>query len=153
MYVLMGVSEQMFYRWKKKFAGLGVAEVHRLRQLEEENRRPKQPVADPSLEDGRVVPKTHPSTGIGTGADAIERRTIRTCPTASWINPLHSVVIDLPQCPQRDSGENRPGRVKLFHFSAAAILTGLSVHQSGHTHHSYPMEPAPMAIVRDLVLW
>ena len=29
----MGVSEQTFYRWKKKFAGLGVAEVRRLEML------------------------------------------------------------------------------------------------------------------------
>jgi putative transposase len=46
----MGVSEQTFYRWKKKYAGLGVAEVRRLRQLEEENRQLKQLVADLSLD-------------------------------------------------------------------------------------------------------
>lgn len=42
----MGISEQTFYRWKKKFAGMGVAEVHRLKQLEDGNRRLKQLVAD-----------------------------------------------------------------------------------------------------------
>ena len=42
----MGVSEQTFYRWKKKFQGMGVAEVRRLRVLEEENRKLKQLVAD-----------------------------------------------------------------------------------------------------------
>jgi putative transposase len=46
----MGISEQTFYRWKKKFAGLGVAEVRRLKQLEEENRKLKQLVADLSLD-------------------------------------------------------------------------------------------------------
>jgi len=40
----------MFYRWKKKFAGMGVAEVRRLKQLEEENRKLKQLVADLSLD-------------------------------------------------------------------------------------------------------
>lgn len=35
----MGISEQTFYRWKKKFSGMGVAEVRRLRILEEENRK------------------------------------------------------------------------------------------------------------------
>ncbi len=35
----LGVSEQTFYRWKKKFAGLGVAELRKLRTLEEENRK------------------------------------------------------------------------------------------------------------------
>ena len=41
----MGVSQQTFYRWKKKFRGMGVAEVRRLRVLEE-NRKLKQLVAD-----------------------------------------------------------------------------------------------------------
>ena len=46
----IGVSEQTFYRWKKKFAGMGVAEVRRLKALEEENRKLKQLVADLSLD-------------------------------------------------------------------------------------------------------
>ena len=46
----MGISEQTFYRWKKQFAGMGVAEIHRLKQLEEENRRLKQLVADLTLD-------------------------------------------------------------------------------------------------------
>ena len=45
-----GISEQTFYRWKKKFAGLGVAEIRRLQQLEEENRRLKTLVADLTLD-------------------------------------------------------------------------------------------------------
>ena len=44
------VSEQTFYRWKKKFVGMGVAEVRRLKQLEDEVRRLKQLVADLSLD-------------------------------------------------------------------------------------------------------
>ena len=44
------ISEQTFYRWKKRFAGMGVGEVHRLRQLEEENNKLKQLVADLSLD-------------------------------------------------------------------------------------------------------
>ena len=46
----MGIAEQTFYRWKKKFAGIGVAEVRKLRVLEEENRKLKQLVADLSLD-------------------------------------------------------------------------------------------------------
>ena len=46
----MGVSENTFYNWKKKFSGLGVSELRRLRQLEEENRKLKQLVADLSLD-------------------------------------------------------------------------------------------------------
>ena len=46
----MGIAEQTFYRWKRKFAGMGVAEVRKLRVLEEENRKLKQLVADLSLD-------------------------------------------------------------------------------------------------------
>lgn len=46
----MGVSEQTFYRWKKLYGGLGVGELRRLRQLEDENRKLKQLVADLSLD-------------------------------------------------------------------------------------------------------
>ena len=45
-----GISEQTFYRWKKTFAGMGVAEIRRLKQLEEENRRLKTLVADLTLD-------------------------------------------------------------------------------------------------------
>ncbi len=46
----LGISEQTFYRWKKKYAGLGAAEVRRLRELEDENRRLKRMVADLALD-------------------------------------------------------------------------------------------------------
>jgi hypothetical protein len=38
-------SEATFYNWKKKFGGLGVTELRRLRQLEEENQQLKKLVA------------------------------------------------------------------------------------------------------------
>ncbi len=46
----MGISEQTFYRWKRLYGGLGPSEVRRLKQLEDENRRLKQMVADLSLD-------------------------------------------------------------------------------------------------------
>ena len=46
----LGVTEQTFYRWKRKFAGVGVAELRRLRQVEDENRKLKQLVADLTLD-------------------------------------------------------------------------------------------------------
>ena len=45
-----GISEQTLYRWKSKYGGMEVSEAKRLRQLEEENRRLKQMVADLSLD-------------------------------------------------------------------------------------------------------
>ena len=42
----LGVSDATFYVWKTKHAHLGVSELRRLRQLEEENSRLKRLVAD-----------------------------------------------------------------------------------------------------------
>ena len=46
----MGISVATFYNWKKKFGGLGITELRRLRQLEEENSQLKKLVADLSLD-------------------------------------------------------------------------------------------------------
>jgi putative transposase len=46
----MGISEATFYNWKKKYGGLGVPELRRLRQLEDENYRLKQIIADLTLD-------------------------------------------------------------------------------------------------------
>jgi putative transposase len=46
----LGVSEATFYAWKKKYAHLGVSELRRLRQLEDENNRLKRLVADLTLD-------------------------------------------------------------------------------------------------------
>lgn len=45
-----GISEQTLYRWKSKYGGMEVSEAKRLRELEDENRRLKQMVADLSLD-------------------------------------------------------------------------------------------------------
>ena len=46
----LGVSEATSYSWKKKYAHLGVSELRRLRQLEDENARLKRLVADLTLD-------------------------------------------------------------------------------------------------------
>ena len=46
----VGVSEATLYTWKSKYGGMEVSEARRLRELEEENRRLKQLVADLSLD-------------------------------------------------------------------------------------------------------
>lgn len=45
-----GISSATFYKWKAKYGGLEVSEARRLRQLEGENRRLKQIVADLTLD-------------------------------------------------------------------------------------------------------
>ena len=37
----LGITEPTFYRWKKKYGDLGVAELRELKQLRDENRRLK----------------------------------------------------------------------------------------------------------------
>ena len=46
----MGITEQTFYRWKKKYGGMMPSDLRKLRQLEEENRQLKKLVADLSLD-------------------------------------------------------------------------------------------------------
>ena len=45
-----GVSQQTYYRWRKKYGALMPSEVKRLKLLEEENNRLKRMVADLSLD-------------------------------------------------------------------------------------------------------
>jgi putative transposase len=45
-----GISQQSFYLWKRKYAGLGLSELRELRQLREENGKLKRLVADRSLD-------------------------------------------------------------------------------------------------------
>ena len=49
-----GVSQATFYNWRKKYGGMDVRQLSRLKELEEENRRLKQMYADLSL-DHRVL--------------------------------------------------------------------------------------------------
>jgi putative transposase len=45
-----GITEQTYYRWKSKYGGLELSEMQRLKQLEDENRRLKQIVAEQTLD-------------------------------------------------------------------------------------------------------
>ncbi len=44
------IGKHTYYRWKAKYGGLKLDEARRLRQLEDENRRLKQVVADLTLD-------------------------------------------------------------------------------------------------------
>jgi putative transposase len=46
----LGVSEATFYTWKKKYADLGVSELRKLKQIEDENARLRRIVADLTLD-------------------------------------------------------------------------------------------------------
>jgi putative transposase len=62
----LGVSQATFFNWKKKYGGMGVAELRKLRQLEEENAQLKKLVADLSLDKQMlqdVIKKKRPPRG------------------------------------------------------------------------------------------
>ena len=46
----VGITQTTFYNWKKKYGGLGVSDLRKMRQLEEENHQLKKLVADLSLD-------------------------------------------------------------------------------------------------------
>ena len=45
-----GITEQTFYRWKKQYVGMETDQARQMKQLQEENSRLKQLVADLSLD-------------------------------------------------------------------------------------------------------
>jgi putative transposase len=59
-----GIADAAFYTWRKKYGGLEVSEMRRLRQLEEENRRLKAIVADQAL-DLRALKEVLAKNGYG----------------------------------------------------------------------------------------
>lgn len=46
----IGISEQTYYKWRKKYGGMNVCDAKKYRQLEKENARLKKLVADLSLD-------------------------------------------------------------------------------------------------------
>lgn len=46
----LGINPGTFYNWRKKYSGMEVSHLKRLKELEEENRKLKQMYADASLD-------------------------------------------------------------------------------------------------------
>ncbi len=51
-----GISDATYYNWKRKYAGMTVSDLRRMKALEEENCRLKQIVAEQAL-DNRTLKK------------------------------------------------------------------------------------------------
>ena len=70
----LGIAEQTFYRWKRRYAGLEPGQVRELNQLREENARLKKLVADLSLDKAMLTDvvkkngKAFPAPRQGIGA-------------------------------------------------------------------------------------
>jgi putative transposase len=54
---LLGVTDQTYYRWRKEYGGISTRQAQRLKELEKENLRLKQLVADLSL-DNAILKET-----------------------------------------------------------------------------------------------
>lgn len=67
----IGISEATFFNWKRKFSGLGIQELRLLRQLEDENSKLKQVVADLML-------------GRADAAGRVEKKVLRARSDGSW---------------------------------------------------------------------
>ena len=50
----MGITEQTYYRWKKKFGDLGVTELRKLKSLEDENSKLKKLLAEQMLDNAML---------------------------------------------------------------------------------------------------
>jgi putative transposase len=94
----LGVSEQSYFRWKKQYAGLGLSELRRLKQLEEENATLKLSSA------GAVCRTLRPFNSWLRSGYALSHPRI-TNPTQPCINP------------------QQPARTYAAHDSIRAILT------------------------------
>jgi len=66
----MGITEQTFYKWKRRLAGMGIAELTRLRQLEDEDRKLKSLVADLTLDKHMLQEVLRRSSKAGAQASA-----------------------------------------------------------------------------------
>jgi putative transposase len=94
----MGVSQQAFYSWKRKYAGLGLNELRELRQLRDENRKLKTLVADLTLDkhilqevlSKRPKARGTPRASAQSAAGASDQR--KACLRADWNHALDEPV-------------------------------------------------------------
>jgi putative transposase len=49
-----GITEQTFYRWRSKYGGMQVSDAKRLKELENENRKLKQLLAEAHLDNATL---------------------------------------------------------------------------------------------------
>jgi len=87
----IGVPEQTYYRWKKRFGGLRIDQAKRLKDLEKENSRLKRPLAHAELDSG--VSRAHIGTPLGGAAQLLSLVTAAACSAASGAATRASVRV------------------------------------------------------------
>ena len=105
----VGVSEATLYTWKSKYGGMEVSEARRLRELEDENRRLKQLVAELSLDKEalKVVIRKNVWSAAGLQEQDRMKKGLRKC-----IRPVGG------RCPGHDEYARASGLI------TAAVLDG-----------------------------
>lgn len=107
----LGITPTTFYRWKAKFNGMEVSEAKRLKQLEDENRRLKQMVADQALDIQMlkaVVEKNGEARGAAPGR-GLSAGGVRSESEAHLQGDRDGPIV-VPLCqPEGGAGEAAPG--------------------------------------------
>ena len=82
----IGVTEQTYYRWKKKFGGLRIDQAKRLKDLEKENARLKRLLADAELDKAilREAASGRPWRRSSTSEPGEAAASGRACQRCSW---------------------------------------------------------------------
>jgi len=94
-----GVSDATYYNWKSKYGGMESADIKRLKELEEENRRLKQMYADLSLEHRilkDVVEKSFNAVGEARTGRCRRHRVWRQCSAGMPHVVAESLSLRLP---------------------------------------------------------
>ncbi len=109
------VPQATFFRWKKRFGGMGTAELRRLRQLEEENRKLKQLVADLSLDKAMLQ-------------DVLSKKLAWQSRLDRWTGIGYSWGLETPRevqgCPDSPAGRSRIARSSLTADTRACPICG-----------------------------
>ena len=81
-----GISDATYYNWKMKYGGMEIADIRKLKELTDENRRLKQMYADLSLKHEALKDIVEKSSEACS-----EARTGRLCAAGTWTEPTSSV--------------------------------------------------------------
>jgi putative transposase len=102
-----GISDATFYKWRTKYAGLDVSDVKKLRQLEDENRRLKQMVAEQAL-DIQALKAITAKTGTAQGEEGGGTGCRRTL----WAQPAAGVPVSGPGSEHAAVPQSATGRLR-----------------------------------------